>query len=576
MRQRNLGGRFTGVVVSTFALVTVLAPPSLAGESGVQAASDTESPSPHHNEKITEYHTSAEVHPDGTVDVVEEITYDFDTNTSPGIYRDIPVVLERSLLTERVVEIHDLDVTSPTGAETRLDSAGVEGRDYVIQVGLEDEPGTHVTGEQTYELSYTLEGALLALDDHDEFYWDFVGPGWDVPKEDVSVSVTAPEVIDISCYRGQEGSTTACDSTGSEGSAVEASEPHLGSSEILTVAVSMPKGEVDTSASLHETRSSWIPGPHIFVLALVLVVAVIAMAAFRVRSGAAARNRFDRIPPGLSPAAAHTMHRSTGMLTPKDLMIMLVQLEERGLVTSQPHPGTPGDWIFHLRVNPRDPALSPAEHVLLRDLFAGAPSTDLQNMAMFLRPSLTQSLNRCLYEEKRALGLCPKPATYLLGRVLPPLVCLGAGLALLFTGDAMPVPGAGYIALLLFGYALASITLLGFGPYNADGRRVRGLLKRARADSSTGGPASVIGSPSWELAVGMPSEELDRLAHAHQQHTYGPRPYYYDRMYMDRWHRVAGRGMYPQSSGGGGAGGFSSGGGFGGGSAGGGGGGGSR
>ncbi|QRN81194.1 MAG: hypothetical protein JK586_06990, partial [Nocardiopsis sp. BM-2018] len=93
------------------------------------------------------------------------------------------------------------------------------------------------------------------------------------------------------------------------------------------------------------------------VLALLLLGAVALMAVYRKRTDAAARAGFDRIPPGLGPAAAHTMRGSAGTLGPEDLMIMLVQLEERGLIASQPHPGTPGDWVFHLRVHPNDPRL---------------------------------------------------------------------------------------------------------------------------------------------------------------------------------------------------------------------------
>lgn len=73
MRGRSLGGRCAGAVVSTFVLVTVLAPSASAGESALRPASGAEGPSPHHNEKFT---------------------YDFDTSTGRGIHRNIPVVLD--------------------------------------------------------------------------------------------------------------------------------------------------------------------------------------------------------------------------------------------------------------------------------------------------------------------------------------------------------------------------------------------------------------------------------------------------------------------------------------------------
>ncbi|GAA1109346.1 DUF2207 domain-containing protein [Nocardiopsis metallicus] len=567
MRQTTPGGGLVGAAVLVSALVTVpvtlLAPPA--------HASDSEDQSARLNESVTAYHTTAEVHPDGTVDVVEAITYDFDTNTSPGIYRSIPVTLDKGLFRERVVEIRDLEVSSPTGAETRLDSAGMEGDEYVVLVGLEGLEDTHVTGEHTYELSYTLEGALLALDDHDEFYWDFVGPDWDVPKEDVSVQVTAPRIIDVSCYQGAEHGNSPCEQAEYSGEIARAGQSRLAATDGMTVAVSMAKGAVDTSASSHETRRMWTIGLTVPVLALLLLGAVALMAVYRKRTDAAARAGFDRIPPGLGPAAAHTMRSSAGTLGPEDLMIMLVQLEERGLIASQPHPGTPGDWVFHLRVHPNDPRLTPAEQVLVRDLFAGAPSTDLQMMTTSLTPSVAQAVNKRLYEEKRALNLCPTSGTYLFGRVLLPLLCVIAGVIVLFAGDSFPARGAVYVAFLLFGYAVASGVLLGMGPYNANGRRVRALLEDSREDSVRGGPLSVIGSPSWELAVGLPSQVQDRLAYDYQMRTHQPRPYFYDPVYRRRWDQDCGRRMQPQSSGGGG---FSSGGGSGGGSVGGGGGGG--
>lgn len=543
--------------------VTLLAPPV--------HASDSEDETARLNESVTAYHTTAEVHPDGTVDVVESITYDFDTNVSPGIYRSIPVALDKTLFRERAVEIRDLEVSSPTGAETRLDSAGTEGDEFVVLVGLEDQPDTHVTGEHTYELSYTLEGALLALDNHDEFYWDFVGPDWDVPKENVSVEITAPQIIDVSCYQGAEGDNSPCELAEYSGDTAQAGQTRLAPSDGMTVAVSMTKGAVDTSASLHGTRRMWTVGSTVTVLAILLVAAVAAMAVYRTRSDAAARARFDRIPPGLSPAAAHTMHSSIGTLGPEDLMIMLVQLEERGLIASQPHPVNPGDWVFHLRVYPNDPRLTPAEQVLVRDLFAGAPSTDLQMMTSFLTPTVTQAISKRLYEEKRALNLCSPSGTHLLGRALLPLLCVVAAAVVLFAGDSFPARGAVYIALLLVGYAVASVSLLGFGPHNANGRRVCAILERSREDSVRGGPLSVIGSPSWELAVGLPSQVQDRLAYDYQMRTHRPRPYFYDPVYRRRWDQDCGHSMQPQSSGGGGS---SSGGGFGGGSVGGGGGGG--
>lgn len=529
--------------------------------------------SPPPDDRITEYRTEAMVHEDGTVDVTETITYDFGDEDSPGISRNIPVVLDQEWNRERVVQVQDLEVSSLTGAETHLDFAGVEGEDFVVLVGREDDPDTHVKGEQTYELSYTLVGSLLAGDGHDEFYWNFVGPEWDVPIENVSVEVTAPEIIDFSCYRGFDGSEDPCTESGDDGGTARIEEPRLARSEIVTGAVSMPKGVVDTTDSVWQTRAHWVVGPLVIGLAVVVVAAVPLMLWHRIRSDRAARARFTEIPQGLGAATAHAVHRSTGGADSRDILVMLTQLEERGLVASQPHPTTPDDWVFHLRTDPQDPNMSAPEQELVRHLFAEGTGFDLATLAESPPRSLSGELGRKMYDEGDSLGLRSHPVAYALGRVLLPGVCAVAGVIIMFLGADFPAQGGVYVGLLLIAYAVASIAILGMGSFNANGRRVRELLGEAKRDTISGGPLSVAGSPSWELAVGLPSEEIDRLvASGHAQMRPAP-PYFRDHHFLDRWDKGVREYTHPVSTSDSGSG-FSSGGGFGGGSAGGGGGGG--
>ena len=49
----------------------------------------------------------------------------------------------------------------------------------------------HADGEEaTFRLSYRLTGAVMAWADTAELYWQFVGPGWEEPSGDVSLTVS--------------------------------------------------------------------------------------------------------------------------------------------------------------------------------------------------------------------------------------------------------------------------------------------------------------------------------------------------------------------------------------------------
>jgi uncharacterized membrane protein len=150
------------VVVAGVVLVgAVLASPAGAGPAGARSFS------------IDRFQVEATVQPDGSMDVVEHLTYTFD-----GVYnvgeRQIPpgagyeVVDMRAFEGGEPVDILNSD---PASFEWSLDGAS----------------GTH-----TYELTYTVDGALDVYTDVGELYWMFVGT--DFPDvADVDVEITFPD-----------------------------------------------------------------------------------------------------------------------------------------------------------------------------------------------------------------------------------------------------------------------------------------------------------------------------------------------------------------------------------------------
>ena len=132
------------------------------------------------------------VHDDGTLAVSEAIAYDFGPNERHGIFRSIPTRVPFDHDNDRVYDLGDVRVTSPTGAPTDVDRSS-SGGTTTLRIGDPDET---VSGRQDYVISYTVDAALNAFDDHDELYWNAIGAEWDVPIAEASVVVTTPPACD--------------------------------------------------------------------------------------------------------------------------------------------------------------------------------------------------------------------------------------------------------------------------------------------------------------------------------------------------------------------------------------------
>ncbi len=135
------------------------------------------------------------------------------------------------------------DVSSPTpDTPVATTTEGEDGGEVHIRIG---DPDEFVTGEHVYVITYVLDHALNAFDDHDELYWDAIGTGWNVPIDQVSVTVSGPaDITEVDCFTGWEGATDACPvSTVENGRAVFGGES-LDPNDGFTVVAALPKGAV--------------------------------------------------------------------------------------------------------------------------------------------------------------------------------------------------------------------------------------------------------------------------------------------------------------------------------------------
>lgn len=189
---------------------------------------------------IQSYQSDIEILENGVVSVVETIEADFGTLEKHGIYRDIPYIYEGegdSVYTDITV----LDVLQDSHSatyETFKDNGYLR-----IKIGDADRT---LSGVHTYIISYTVLGVLRGFGTYDEFYWNVIGPYWEVPIRDVSAQVTLPSdgIIQTSCYVGNVGSDESCSfETESSSSALFRSRD-LDPYEAFTVAVGYKKGLV--------------------------------------------------------------------------------------------------------------------------------------------------------------------------------------------------------------------------------------------------------------------------------------------------------------------------------------------
>jgi len=198
-------------------------------------------------ESIPSYDVTITIFDDGTLRIREVIEYDFGSTPRHGIFRDIPVRFDypKKADTDRVYEIDVESVEGSPGTPTQYEvsdySSGGIGYEQ-IKIG---DPDRTITGPHTYEITYTVKGALNAFEDHDELYWNAIGHQWGVIIDRANVTVEAPtEITRVTCFSGPELSTLPCAQSNIDGRQATFAEDDLFPRNGLTVVVAVPKGAI--------------------------------------------------------------------------------------------------------------------------------------------------------------------------------------------------------------------------------------------------------------------------------------------------------------------------------------------
>ncbi|HEY0638298.1 MAG TPA: DUF2207 domain-containing protein, partial [Pseudonocardiaceae bacterium] len=256
-------------------------------------------------ERVTVFDVVAEIRADGSVAVVETISYDFGAaRDRHGIEREIDLREPYDEERDRVYTLSEVTAGSPSGAPADVtllrDAAST-----TIRVG---HPDRTVSGTQTYRISYVLSGLMNAFDHHDELYWEVTGTRWAVPVEAVSVRVEAPgDVSRLRCLAGEPDSAEPCASGVGSGTVALFGHGRLPVGSGVTVVVGVPTGVVQVPPPVYaETvHGPWSRPPG----AAAITVAVLAVLLAGVGGGLLwwrrGRDRmFVGLTPGLTPAGS--------------------------------------------------------------------------------------------------------------------------------------------------------------------------------------------------------------------------------------------------------------------------------
>ncbi|HVL50163.1 MAG TPA: DUF2207 domain-containing protein, partial [Actinomycetota bacterium] len=362
-------------------------------------------------EQVTGYRVGIEIQrPSGDLLITEQISYDFRSNQRRGIFRYIPV---RFTYDDRYDRIYPVEVVSVTGSPGTPDGYEefTEGPNLVLRIG---DPDQTISGLRQYEIVYRVRGALNAFEDHDELYWNVIGFGWNVPIQNVNVTVTAPgEVTQVACFAGPEGSTLPCSSSRVDGARANFVHPSLDAGEALTVVVGIPSGVVDRPVPVLDERWSlsraFRATPFTVAGSLTIMAALVALLYHQVLKRGRDRRfagspvdaamgsygpeepvgLFERpaipvefLPPdNLRPGQVGTLVDETAHTL--DVIATIIDLAVRGYLRIEEIPkeglfGKPDWWLHKLR---DDEGLKPYEKQLFSSIFsAGQPEVMLSQL----------------------------------------------------------------------------------------------------------------------------------------------------------------------------------------------------
>lgn len=360
----------------------------LASQSSVSYAQDIE--------RIDEYKIDVDIRANGDVQIFETITYNFGNLEKHGIFREIPV---RDKLDSGDYWVHPIEVNSVSrDGTTEKYSESQDGYWTSLMIG---DPNVFISGIHTYQIQYTVIGALFPLNEKDitnnpalkagdiSFYWDVIGDQWQIPIEQVVANLHLPSadrslVLADNCTVGTTGSNSKCLSLSSKRS--WASNRALQPGEAMTISMQMSAAMFDVEISqtidqgpIEVFSSKWIAAvkPYLLIGSLLGMAIFSAIIFFwRRRIGRIKNSKVFEVLQ-FDPPAGHVAEISAawkGQVDSRAVTATVIDLAARGVIEIQIN----DDKNLVVRQKSSVPNIANFEQELLNALFKNSTETTIE------------------------------------------------------------------------------------------------------------------------------------------------------------------------------------------------------
>ncbi|NLA68860.1 MAG: DUF2207 domain-containing protein, partial [Gammaproteobacteria bacterium] len=229
------------------------------------------------SERILSYDVAIDVLADGSLDVTESIRVRGEgRQIRRGIYRDFPVRYKDSHGNNIVVGFEVLGVER----DGRPEPWFTEDRFNGVRVNTGDDTLLPVPLDTTYAIRYRATRQLGWFEDHDELYWNAIGPDWDFVVDAATVVVRLPRPVPqaqlttegYSGRYGERGRDVRSRVVAPGVARWELAHP-LQARESLTIVLGFPKGIV--AEPTPATRAMWLLRDNLSLLAAMLGLLVL-------------------------------------------------------------------------------------------------------------------------------------------------------------------------------------------------------------------------------------------------------------------------------------------------------------
>ncbi len=276
-------------------------------------------------ESILSFHSDITINTDASVNIEENIVYDFGDVQRHGIFRTIPIKYKTDI-GMRTIKITDVEVfVDGDKANYKINK---KGKDLEIKIGDADRT---ITGKHTYKIKYNVKGAINYFEDHDEFYWNVTGDDWPVDMMSVTANISSPGNTKLKCFQGSYGDVRECMITSRDDMHASFNFNTVVSGEDSTIVVGLVKGVIYKPGFIQKIM--WFLADN-WIAFLPIVVFVWAFNTWwkygRDPQGSGTIVPYYDVPENLSVAEVSAVINNE--LKTKDISAMIIQLAVKGYI----------------------------------------------------------------------------------------------------------------------------------------------------------------------------------------------------------------------------------------------------